>query len=68
MEIMSSPKFNIKRSGYLIGSIVLPGQTDVLFLATNLFRRDIISSNYLDANLSVSCLGSVVDSELAREL
>ena len=39
IEVMSQPLFTSKRVGYLAASQTFTSQTDVLMLATNLFKK-----------------------------
>lgn len=39
IEVMSQPSFTAKRIGYLAASQTFTDETDVLMLATNLFKK-----------------------------
>ncbi|GMM27394.1 Apl5 protein [Martiniozyma asiatica (nom. inval.)] len=70
LEIMSSSKFQLKRIGYLAAIQILQRQNndDALMLMTNLLKKDLNSSNYLDNSLAISGIASVVSTELAMDI
>ncbi|ODV97512.1 hypothetical protein PACTADRAFT_47419 [Pachysolen tannophilus NRRL Y-2460] len=70
LEVMSSNKFQHKRIGYLAAIQILTrdNNDDVLMLMTNLLKKDLNSSNYLEVGLAISCLSSIVTKELAQDV
>ena len=68
VEVMSSPKFSQKHSGLLAASQCFKPNSDILFLATHFFRRELVASNYLEACIAINCLACVVNSDISKEL
>ena len=68
IEVMSQPLFTSKRVGYLAASQTFTSQTDVLMLATNLFKKDIGSSNPYESGVAINGLSNVCSPDLARDL
>eukprot|EP00339_Tiarina_fusa_P029705 CAMPEP_0117045208 /NCGR_PEP_ID=MMETSP0472-20121206/31278_1 /TAXON_ID=693140 ORGANISM="Tiarina fusus, Strain LIS" /NCGR_SAMPLE_ID=MMETSP0472 /ASSEMBLY_ACC=CAM_ASM_000603 /LENGTH=965 /DNA_ID=CAMNT_0004757127 /DNA_START=206 /DNA_END=3103 /DNA_ORIENTATION=+ len=68
IEVMSQPSFTAKRVGYLAASQSFTDETDVLMLATNLFKKDIGSSSPYESGLAINCLSNVCNTDLARDL
>ncbi|KAK4468673.1 hypothetical protein MN116_007856 [Schistosoma mekongi] len=68
VEIMSSQKFTFKRIGYLAASQSFHSGTDVLMLATNLIRKDLMSSNLYDAGIALSGVACFINPDLATDL
>jgi hypothetical protein len=56
LEIMSSNVVSVKRTGFLLASLVFPQTPDTLFLSCNLFRRELIAKEHLDTCISINCL------------
>lgn len=68
VEVMSFPRFAHKRIGYLAASVSFTSNTDILIMSTNLFRKDVTSSNQYEAGIALSALACVVTPDLARDL
>ncbi|CAO3581359.1 unnamed protein product [Absidia cylindrospora] len=68
VEVMSSPRFLYKRSGYLAATQSFQQDTDVLMLTTNLIKKDLASPNPLDISISINGLSHIVTADLARDL
>ncbi|SAM07133.1 hypothetical protein [Absidia glauca] len=68
VEVMSSPRFLYKRSGYLAATQSFQQDTDVLMLTTNLIKKDLASPNPLDISVAVNGLSHIVTHDLARDL
>ncbi|GME99748.1 unnamed protein product [Ambrosiozyma monospora] len=56
LEVMSSPKFQHKRIGYLAAIQILQrgNNDDALMLMTNLLKKDLSSSNYVETGMAIS--------------
>lgn len=68
LEVMSSTKFSQKRMGFLAASHCFKSTSDILFLATNVFRREFVASNHLDSCIAVNCLSNIINSDMSKEL
>ncbi|CAO3623045.1 unnamed protein product [Cunninghamella echinulata] len=70
VEVMSSPKFLYKRSGYLAATQSFQQDTDVLMLTTNSLKssNDLASPSPLDISIAVNGLSQIVTPDLARDL
>uniref|UniRef100_UPI00358E5B4D AP-3 complex subunit delta-1 isoform X2 n=1 Tax=Myxine glutinosa TaxID=7769 RepID=UPI00358E5B4D len=68
IEVMSSPKFAHKRTGYLAAAQSFHEGTDVLMLTTNLIRKDLNSQNQFEAGLALTGVACFLTSDLARDL
>ncbi|KAG7932813.1 hypothetical protein KL934_003468 [Ogataea polymorpha] len=70
LEVISSPKFQHKRIGYLAAMQLFQRQNndDVLMLMTNLLKKDINSGNSVDTGLAISGIASIVTPELAQDI
>ncbi|CAH8590291.1 unnamed protein product [Schistosoma intercalatum] len=68
VEVMSSQKFTFKRIGYLAASQSFHSGTDVLMLATNLIRKDLMSCNLYDAGIALSGVACFINPDLATDL
>ncbi|CAH8626334.1 unnamed protein product [Schistosoma haematobium] len=68
VEVMSSQKFTFKRIGYLAASQSFHSGTDVLMLATNLIRKDLMSCNLYDAGIALSGVSCFINPDLATDL
>ena len=68
IEVMSSTRFSHKRLAYLVAAQSFSPETDVLMLATNLIKKDIGSSNHLEAAIALNGLSNFVNTDLARDL
>ncbi|KAJ2000613.1 AP-3 complex subunit delta [Coemansia thaxteri] len=68
VEVMASPRFGEKRTGYLAAAQSFHQETDVLMLATNLIRKDLSSSNVMEVSVALDGLAQVATPELATDL
>ncbi|GMG30873.1 unnamed protein product [Ambrosiozyma monospora] len=70
LEVMSSPKFQHKRIGYLAAIQILQrgNNDDALMLMTNLLKKDLSSSNYVETGMAISGIASLVTTELAQDI
>ncbi|KAG7845221.1 hypothetical protein KL941_003066 [Ogataea angusta] len=70
LEVISSPKFQHKRIGYLAAMQLFQRQNndDVLMLMTNLLKKDINSGNSVDTGVAISGIASIVTPELAQDI
>lgn len=70
LEVLSSPKFQHKRIGYLAAVQILQRQNndDALMLMTNQLKKDLNSSNSIECSLAISGIASVVSTELAHDI
>ncbi|KNC51771.1 garnet [Thecamonas trahens ATCC 50062] len=68
IEVMSAPKFAYKRVGYLAASQSFNPETEVLMLATNLFKKDFAAANQYESGMAINCLANVCTEDLARDL
>ncbi|CAG8478758.1 3887_t:CDS:10 [Diversispora eburnea] len=68
VEVMSSPKFPQKQTGYLAATQSFGQDTDVLMLTTNLFKKDLASGNHLEVGIALNGLSHIVTPDLARDL
>ncbi|RUP48600.1 adaptor-related protein complex 3 delta 1 subunit, partial [Jimgerdemannia flammicorona] len=68
VEVMSSPKFLAKRTGYLAAAQSFQQDTDVLMLTTNLIKKDLGSPNPLDIGITINGLSHILTPDLARDL
>ncbi|EMR10927.1 hypothetical protein PNEG_01073 [Pneumocystis murina B123] len=68
IEVMSSTNFFQKRIGYMASCLTFRQDTDVLVLSTNLIKKDLTSSNYMDIAIAINALSEVVTPELSRDL
>ncbi|KAJ2123850.1 AP-3 complex subunit delta [Coemansia sp. RSA 720] len=68
VEVMASPRFGEKRSGYLAAMQSFHQDTDVLMLTTNLIRKDLASANVMEVSVALDGLAQVATHELAQDL
>jgi len=68
VEVMSSPKFQYKRIGYLAAAQSFNKDTDVLMLCTNLIKKDLSSNKMYETALALNGLSQIVTPDLARDL
>ena len=68
LEVMSSPKFLLKRVGYLGAQQSFGPNTDVLMLATNLLQKDLTSPLPTTISLPLMIIPHVVTPSLALSL
>ncbi|CAG8595860.1 3010_t:CDS:10 [Gigaspora margarita] len=68
VEVMSSPKYSQKLTGYLAATQSFRQDTDVLMLTTNLLKKDLASGNHLEVGIALNGLSHIVTPDLARDL
>jgi len=76
VEVMSSPRFALKRIGYLAACQGLdqPEHSPVVLLTTNLLKKEMRGAtvgsgeNVYHAGLAVNCLSNIATEDLGREL
>ncbi|KAL1983933.1 hypothetical protein VTN96DRAFT_9786 [Rasamsonia emersonii] len=68
LEVMSSAKYLQKRVGYLAAAQSFRADTEVLMLATNLLKKDIVSSSVLNLSLPLATLPHIITPSLAMSL
>lgn len=51
-EVMSAPKFAVKRPGYLAASVSFTDKTDVALLTINLFKKDFGSKSPVETGMA----------------
>ncbi|VEU23803.1 DEKNAAC104942 [Brettanomyces naardenensis] len=70
LDVLSSPKFQHKRIGYLAAIQIMERQNndDALMLMTNQLKKDLNSSNYIECGLAISGIASIVTTELAHDI
>ncbi|KAJ5664765.1 hypothetical protein N7462_011578, partial [Penicillium macrosclerotiorum] len=68
LEVMSSSKYLQKRVGYLGAVQSFRPDTEVLMLATNMLKKDIVSPNILTLSLPLATLPHIITPSLAMSL
>ncbi|QBM86405.1 Adaptin N terminal region [Metschnikowia aff. pulcherrima] len=68
LEVMSSPKFQQKRIGYLAATQLFKNEQDLLILATNQFKKDLNSHNHIEIGLALSGIATIVTPNLAKDI
>ena len=68
IELMSSPRFSQKRSGYLACEQCFGANPELLLLTTNLFRKDLSGASHLDTCVALNTLAMVCTTDLAHSL
>ncbi|PYH47283.1 putative AP-3 complex subunit delta [Aspergillus saccharolyticus JOP 1030-1] len=68
LEVMSSAKYLQKRAGYLGAVQSFRPDTEVLMLATNLLKKDLVSTSISNMSLPLITLPSIITSSLAMSL
>ncbi|KAJ2739433.1 AP-3 complex subunit delta [Coemansia sp. Cherry 401B] len=68
VEVMASPRFGEKRTGYLAAGQSFHQETDVLMLTTNLIRKDLASAKALEVSVALDGLAQVATRDLAQDL
>ncbi|KAJ5630542.1 uncharacterized protein N7484_010642 [Penicillium longicatenatum] len=68
LEVMSSTKYLQKRVGYLGAVQSFRPDTEVLMLATNMLKKDIVSPNILTLSLPLATLPHIMTPALAMSL
>ncbi|KAK9091358.1 hypothetical protein Sjap_024535 [Stephania japonica] len=68
VELLSSPKFPLKKTAYLAASHSFHSSTDVLLLITNQLRKDLASANEHEVCLALNLLSVIGTPDLLRDL
>ena len=68
IEVMCSPRFALKRIGYLAASQSFNEKTEVLVLCANLMRKDFGTKNMYNAAISLNCISNICNLDLARDI
>ncbi|KAE8147652.1 adaptin N terminal region-domain-containing protein [Aspergillus avenaceus] len=68
LEVMSSAKYLQKRVGYLAAVQSFRPDTEVLMLATNLLKKDLVSANVPNMSLPLITLPNIITPSLAMAL
>ncbi|KAJ2779708.1 AP-3 complex subunit delta [Coemansia javaensis] len=68
VEVMASPRFGEKRTGYLAAAQSFNQETDVLMLVTNLIRKDLAAPSAMEVGLALDGLAQTATAELAADL
>lgn len=68
VEVISYPRFSLKKIGYLAASASFNEDTEVLLLMTNQFRKDLSSPNDFEVSLALQCLSVIGTTDLCRDL
>ncbi|EST05076.1 Clathrin/coatomer adaptor, adaptin-like, N-terminal [Kalmanozyma brasiliensis GHG001] len=68
LETMASSKYHHKHVGYLAAAQCFSADTEVLILATNMIKKDLQSSQYLDVAIALNGLSHIATPDLARHL
>lgn len=69
LDVMSSPKFQQKRIGYLAAiQSFRTDNDDVLMLATNLLKKDLNSAHHMEISVALSGIASIVTPALAQDV
>lgn len=68
LETMASSKYHHKHVGYLAAAQCFSTDTEVLILATNMIKKDLQSSQYLDVAIALNGLSHIATPDLARHL
>lgn len=68
LEVMSSAKFQQKRIGYLATMQSFKSEQNLLILATNQFKKDLNSHNYIEVGLALSGIATIVTPHLAQDI
>mmetsp|Transcript_26522 Transcript_26522/g.39397 ORF Transcript_26522/g.39397 Transcript_26522/m.39397 type:complete len:1304 (-) Transcript_26522:111-4022(-) len=70
VEVMSQPRFDHKRIGYLAANQSFSESTDVILLTTNLFKKEFAaqsSRSHYEIGLAINCLSNIANKDLARD-
>ncbi|XVF50555.1 hypothetical protein PTKIN_Ptkin04bG0110800 [Pterospermum kingtungense] len=68
LEVLSSPRFFHKKIAYHAISLSFHDSTPVILLITNHLRKDLTSTNEFEVSLSLQCLSTIANLDLARDL
>lgn len=68
VKLIASGSYPDKRIGYLALMVLLDERQEVLMLVTNSMKNDLLSSNQFVVGLSLTALGNICSTEMARDL
>eukprot|EP00761_Pharyngomonas_kirbyi_P012792 gb/GECH01012819.1/.p1 GENE.gb/GECH01012819.1/~~gb/GECH01012819.1/.p1 ORF type:complete len:1117 (+),score=330.82 gb/GECH01012819.1/:1-3351(+) len=68
IEVMSSPRFDLRRIAYLAASQSFDENTDVLLLATQNFKKTLSSGDMYEVGMALNALSNIINTDLARDL
>ncbi|KAL7576215.1 hypothetical protein ACA910_013698 [Epithemia clementina (nom. ined.)] len=68
MKLTASPHFPEKRIGYLGMLLLLSEEAEVLMLATNALKSDLVSDNKFVAGLALCAIGNLATADMSRDL
>lgn len=68
IEVMSHPKYTVRRPGFLACALTFDDQTDVALLATHIFKKSVVSPLIVDANMALNTLGAMCIPVMTEEL
>ena len=67
IEIMASPQFALKRPAMFAATLAFSNEeSNVSILTSNIFQKELCSSNYLEIGNALSCLASIVTEDIAN--
>uniref|UniRef100_A0A7S3Y2N8 AP-3 complex subunit delta n=1 Tax=Heterosigma akashiwo TaxID=2829 RepID=A0A7S3Y2N8_HETAK len=68
VETMSMARFAHKRIGYLAAAQSFTQETDVVLLATNLLKKELLSDQAYNGGLALNCVANIATHDLSRDL
>ena len=68
MKLTASPHFPEKRIGYLGMLLLLSEEAEVLMLATNALKSDLVSDNKFVSGLALCAIGNLATADMSRDL
>jgi AP-3 complex subunit delta len=71
IEMMANPQFVLKRPAMFIAALAFEKnceENSLVLMTTNLFRKELVSPNYLEVGMALSCLSCVITEDMAESL
>lgn len=68
VNCLGSPNFALKRMACLQSSIAIDPTSQSLFMATNIFKKEMMKSNYIELSCILSCITNIVDKEMSPRI